>query len=110
MLNPNETLSFEGFTLYKTVNKDLISPNKKLIKANTLISYCSPTVEIGKNVFICSDVKICDNAVIEDGVYLGQNVIIRDRVRVPKGSIVSPTSVHKIHNKTAEQVEEFFKN
>ena len=102
-------MSFEGMTLYEARNKEIISPNKKLVAANSLVFYCSPTAKIEKGAYICSDVKILDNAQINSGVYLGQGVIIRNDVLVQQGSIVSATSDNKIHNKNAKQVAEYSK-
>lgn len=96
--------------LLYTENKELKSRNNVTIPAKTLKFYCSTTATIKEGAYICSDCKISDNALIGVGTYLGTRVIIRKDVKVPDGSIVSATSGNKIHNKTAEQVEEYFKD
>lgn len=96
--------------MYSATNKEIVSKNKKVIAENTLHFYCSPSTILDRGAYICSDVKILDNAHICSGAYLGQGVIIRENVEVPSGIIVSATVSNKVHNKSAEQVAEYVKD
>lgn len=71
---------------------------------------CSKDVKIEDNVYICSDVKIMSGVTLENSCYIGQKSIIRTGVTVPRGVLVSATSDNKIHNKTKEEVENYFRD
>ena len=88
----------------------MISKNNKVIEEGKLQFYCSKDVTIGQGVYICSGAKICSGVKIETSAYIGQNVILLKNVKVPQGILVSATSTNKIHNKTAEEVEKYFKD
>lgn len=96
--------------MYKAHNKEIISKNNKKIEEGQLQFWCSKDVVISPNVYICSGAKICSGVKIETSAYIGQNVILLKNVKVPQSILVSATSSNKIHNKTAEEVEKYFKD
>ena len=109
ILDPNETLEFNGQVLCKATNKKLTSKNKKIIPENTLHFYCHKDAKIGNGVYICDNAKICSEVILTGENYIGTNVILLNNVIIPVMATVTSSNLN-VNNKTAEEVKEFYKN
>lgn len=109
ILDPNETLEFNGQVLYKATNKKLTSKNKKIIPENTLNFYCHENAQIGNGVYICDNTKICSGVILTGENYIGTDVVLLDNVVIPAMATVTSSNLN-VNNKSSEEVKEFYKD